>query len=182
MDRNSISSTDSQAGFDSSECIERIRSGISSAEFGYKMQALAAHVLLRCGYRITAVNRSGHPDIISILNGKEFRFEVEAQAGGPRHRKLTVADFDSLVGGPNLTGYYALAVSFPTPYWVLVPASKLVDRKLPSSNALLEALSDKEYSEEWTREYIWLLQNACRQIRLASFHQLSQMALEGHRL
>ena len=182
MDRNSTSSTNSQAGYASSECIERILSNISTAEFGYKIQALAAHVLLRRGYRITAVNSSGHPDIISVLNGKEFRFEVEAQAGGPRHRKLTAADFESLVGRPNLNGYYALAVSFPTPYWVLVPASKLVDRKLPSVNALLEALSDKEYSDEWTREYQWLLQNACRQIRLRSFHQLSQMALAGYKL
>ncbi len=171
-----------QAEVDSSECIERIRSSISFAEFGYKVQALAAHVLLRLGYQIYAVNSSGHPDIAATKNGREFRFEVEAEVAGPRPRKLTGPDFDSLIGGPNLTGFYALAISFPTPYWVLVPASKLVDRKIPSTNILLEALSDKEYSAEWTREYIWLLQNMCRQIRLSPFHQLSQMALEGRPL
>lgn len=32
-----------------SECIERIRSDTSPVEFGYKIQALATHVLLRLG-------------------------------------------------------------------------------------------------------------------------------------
>ena len=172
----------SRARLDVSECIERIRSGISAVEFGYKIQAVAAHVLLRLGYRIEAVNRSGHPDIVAISGGREFRFEVEAEAFGPRHRQLTDADFASLIETPNIVGYYALTISFPKPYWILVPASKLAHRTLPSSNILLEALSDKEYSAEWTREYVGLLQDACRQVRLASFSDLCEMALEGHGL
>ena len=167
---------------DASECIERIRSGISAVEFGYKIQALASHVLLRLGYRIEAVNRAGHPDIVAIRGGREFRFEVEAEAFGPRPRQLTDADFASLIETPNIVGYYALAISCPKPCWILVPASKLVCRTRPSANMLLEALSDKEYSAEWTREYVGLLQNACRQIRLASFSNLCEMALEGHGL
>ncbi len=172
----------SRARPDAIECIERIRSGISAVEFGYKIQAVTAHVLLRLDYRIDAVNRSGHPDIVAVRDGREFRFEVEAEAFGPRPRKLTDADFASLIGTPNIVGYYALAISFPKPYWVLVPASKLVRRTLPSSNMLLEALSDKEYSTEWTREYVGLLQDACHQIRLTSFGDLCRMALRGQRL
>ena len=164
------------------ECVERIRSSVSPGEFGYKIQALAAHVLLRLGYRIEAVNRSGHPDIVAVRGGREFRFEVEAEAFGPRPRKLTAADFASLTETPNIVGYYALAISFPKPYWVLVPASKLADRTLPSPNVLLESLSDKEYSAEWTREYVGLLQDAYHQIRLASFSDLCKMALAGHGL
>ena len=167
---------------DASECIERIRSSVSAVEFGYKIQAVAAHILLRLGYRIEAVNRAGHPDIVAIREGREFRFEVEAEAFGPRPRQLTAADFASLTEAPNIVGYYALAISFPKPCWILVPASKLVRRTRPSANMLLEALSDKEYSAEWTREYVRLLQNACRQIRLASFSDLCKMALEGHGL
>ena len=167
---------------DASECIERIRSSVSPGEFGYKIQALAAHVLLRLGYRIEAVNRAGHPDIVAVRDGRELRFEVEAEASGPRPRQLTDADFASLLETPNIVGYYALTISCPKPYWVLVPASKLVRRTLPGANMLLEALSDKEYSAEWTREYVGLLQSACRQIRLASFSDLCKMALEGHGL
>ena len=165
-----------------SKCIERIRSGISPAEFGYKIQALAAHVLLRLNHRVDEVNPSGHPDIVATKDGREFRFEVEAEVTGPRPRKLTDADFASLTETPNVVGYYALAISFPKPYWVLVPASKLIRRNFPSSNMLLEALRDKEFSEEWTYEYVRLLHSACRQIRLASFSDLSQMAMAGHKL
>lgn len=167
---------------DASECIERIRSSVSAVEFGYKIQAVAAHILLRLGYRIEAVNRAGHPDIVAIRGGREFRFEVEAEAFGPRPRQLTDADFASLIETPNIVGYYALTISFPKPHWVLVPASKLVRRTRPSSNRLLKALSDKEYSAEWTREYVGLLQDACRQIRLASFSNLCKMARRGQRL
>ena len=165
-----------------SECIERIHSGISPAKFGYKIQALAAHVLLRLSYRVDEVNHSGHPDIVATKNGREFRFEVEAEVTGPRPRKLTDDDLYSLTKAPNVVGYYALALSSPTPYWVLVPASKLIRRNFPTSNMLLEALSDKVYSAEWTCEYVQLLHSACRQIKLASFSDLSQMALAGHRL
>ena len=182
MVRNCTLSTHSYTGPSASECIDRISSSISPSEFGYKIQVLAAHVLLRLGYRIDAVNRSGHPDIVAIRDKREFRFEVEAEATGPRLRKLTGADLASLTEVPNVIGYYALAISFPTPYWVLVPVSKLTGRDHPSPNILLEALSDKEYSAEWTREYIELLQDACRQIRLASFGDLSRMALSGRGL
>lgn len=172
----------SRARPDASECIERIRSSVSAAKFGYKIQALAAHVLLRLGYQIDAINRSGHPDIVATKGGREFRFEVEAEAFGPRPRQLTAADLASLTGGPSIAGYYALAISCPKPYWVLVPASQLADRTLSSPNILLEALSDKEYSEEWTREYVRLLQDRCYQIKLATFSCLRQMALEGREL
>ena len=165
-----------------SDCIERIRSDISPGEFGYKIQALAAHVLLRLGYKINEVNQSGHPDIVATKDGREFRFEVEAEVIGPRSRKLTDADFASLTESSNVVGYYALAISFPTPYWVLVPASKLIRRKFPSSDMLLEALSDKAYSGKWTYEYIQLLQSACRQIKLASFRDRRKMALAGRSL
>lgn len=164
------------------ECIDRIRSGVSPAEFGYKVQALAAHVLLRLGHRIDAVNQSGHPDIIANRGGREFRFEVEAEVGRPRPRKLTDADFASLIGDGSAIGYYALAIAFPSPRWVLVPAVDLVGRTYASPNMLLEAISDKDYSFEWTREYNLLLCQSCRQIRIASFSALSEMAKSGRRL
>ncbi len=164
---------------DSRECIERIRAGISDEAFGYKVQALAAHVLLRLGHQIGAVNQSGHPDIATTKDGREFRFEVEAEAKRPRLRKLTNADFASLLEVTDGAGYYALAVSFPKPRWVLVPVIKLVGRTRASPNMLLEALSDKDYSHEWTREYQHLLHDACRQIRMASFGTLCEMAITG---
>lgn len=82
---------------------------------------------------------------------------------------------------PGSLGYYALAIGFPMPYWILVPASKLVDRP-PMPNILLEALSDKELSAEWTHEYIKIPEGGCRRVKLASFVDLKQMALSGRRI
>ena len=172
---------DSHAVDSAAECLEQLRLMVPPNEFGYRVQGLAAHVLMGLGYRIGAINPSRHPDIVAIKDGREVRFEVEAEVGRPRLRQLTDADFESLTEVPTSVGYYALAICLPTPYWVLVPAQKLIDRP-PSPNILLEALSDKEYSAEWTREYIKLLEGAGRRIGLASFGDLRQMALNGRKI
>ena len=174
--------TANQARPDARECIERVLSGISPSDFGFKMQSLAAHILLRLGYEVTAVKRIGHPDIVAIRDGKEFRFEVEAEVTSLRSRKLTTADLDSLTERSDIVGYYALVVSFPTPKWILVPALKLAGRRLPIPNILLESLRDREYSDAWTHEHINLLQNAYQRIRQGSFEDLSRMALSGRML
>ena len=175
-------STDSATVQRAKDCVDRLLSESTAVEFGYKMQALAAHVLLRLGYRIKEVNQSGHPDITAFRDGSEYRFEIEAQVSYPRPRQLEAADIESLADVPDGFGYYALAISFPKPYWVVVPVFKLADRKHPSSNVLLEALSDKQYSAEWTAEYWDMLSASCHEITITSFSRLSELAVSGNRL
>lgn len=164
------------------DCLRRILAESGAAAFGYKIQALAAHVLVRLGHRVIEVNHSGHPDIVTVKAGAEFRFEVEAETAGPGAHKLTAADFDALLDGPEVLGFFALAVSFPMPYWVVVPASKLARRRTAGRRALLEALGDREYSAAWTAEYAALLQKSCREIKRASFRHLVEAALAGRQL
>ena len=163
---------------EASDYIDRIRSNLSESAFGYKIQAIAGHVLLRLGFEIDEINSSGHPDIIARINEQKFHFEIEAEVGAIRLRKLTDADFKSLIS-PGIVGYYALAVIIPTPGWILVPARKLVTRKNRCSKALLKALSDKRMSEEWTREYTNLVRGSYRQLKYSSFKILCDRALEG---
>ena len=164
-----------------SDCIENLRLSVSSVEFGYKVQALAAHVLLRLNCRIEEINASGHPDIIATRGMDELRFEIEAEVTGSRPRQLTQDDFSSLFELPSAVGYFALAVSFPTPRWIVVPADRLKHRK-PSSNVLLEALSDKDFSDAWTSEYVNLLNEECGRVRRYSFRELCARALAGRGL
>ena len=164
-----------------SDCIESLRQSISSVEFGYKVQALAAHVLLRLNCRVVEINRSGHPDIVATRGMEEFRFEIEAEVADPRRRQLTDDDFASLVEVTDAVGYFALATSSPTPRWIVVPAEHLKSRR-PSSNVLLEALSDRDLSDAWTHEYINLLNAECRQVRRISFRALCERALAGRGL
>ena len=125
------------------------------------------------------VRPRGHPDIVSVKDGQEFRFEVEAEVVGSKRRMLTSADFEGLHGDRGVVGYFALAVSFPRPYWVLVPARRLARRDAPSGNALLEALSDKVFSSQWTREYLSLVDRSCREMLDRSFDQLVRRAMRG---
>ena len=164
-----------------SECIEDLRLSISAAEFGYRVQAIAAHVLLRLNCRVTEINQWGHPDIVAIRGAEELRFEIEAEVSGPRPRQLTDEDFASLLDSSWAVGYFALAIAFPTPRWIVVPAEHLKDRR-PSSNILLEALSDRDFSNAWTSEYLKMLNDQCRRLQRASFAALRERALLGRGL
>lgn len=162
-------------------CVDDLHLIASPAEFGYKVQALAAHVLLRLGFRIEQVNQSGHPDIVATRGMGKLHFEVEAEVAGPRLRQLTDGDYSALTGLSGGVGYFALAISSPTPRWVVVPAERLKGRR-PSSNVLLEALSDADFSHAWTHAYVDLLKQECRRISRSSFRQLRERALSGRGL
>ena len=162
-------------------CVDDLHLSASPVEFGYKVQALAAHVLLRLGFVVTEINRSGHPDIVATMGMSKFHFEVEAEVSGPRLRKLTKEDYSALTGLPNVTGYFALAIGFPTPRWVVVPAERLKHRK-PSSNVVLEALEDTDFSHAWTHAYVDLLKHECTRIGRTAFRELCKRALSGRGL
>ena len=166
---------------DAVDCLGRLQMRVSPGEFGYRIQALAGHVLLGLGHRIIEINQRGHPDVVSIKDGQEFRFEIEAEVIARRPRMLTASDFDGLIE-TNIKGYFAVAVSFPQPRWVLVAASRLHQRKSPAGVALLKALSDKEFSSDWTNEYVLLICRSCRDVIDRSFDQLVQRALDGRGL
>src|SRR5208283_2326164 len=85
----------------------------------------------------------------------------------------------SLIEPRGIVGYYALAVSIPTPHWLLVPTARLVPRIRGSPKVLIEAPSDKTVSEVWTYEYGRSLCEDYRQIKLASFKALSERVLAG---
>ncbi len=160
------------------DCLSRLLAQVSPSEFGYRIQALAGHVLLGLGHRVVEINHKGHPDVVSIKDGQEFRFEIEAEVMARKPRMLTPSDFDGLIE-TNVEGYFAIAVSFPQPRWVLVPAARLVQRESPAGMALLKALSDKKFSSEWTNEYVLLIRRSCRDVIRRSFDQLVQRAVEG---
>ena len=160
------------------DCLSRLHARVSPVEYGYRIQALAGHVLLGLGHRIIAINHKGYADVVSMKDGQEFRFEIEAEVMVRKPRMLSPSDFDTLIE-TNVNGYFALAVSFPQPRWVVVAATRLVQRESPAGLSLLKALSDKELSSEWTNEYALLVRRSCRDVIDRSFDQLVQRAVDG---
>lgn len=162
-------------------CLDRLLLESDDKAFGFKMQAVAAHILLRLGHTVLDVKRVGHPDIVTLKDGVEHRFEVEAEVRGHRKRMPEEADFVGLTA-TDTVGYFALAVSFPRPYWVVVPIRELMSRGAQSGNATLEALRDRCLSDLWTESHLDLLARSCRVVRERSFEQLARRAKEGRAL
>ena len=181
MARHLLSSDADPDIYVAADCLERLRSRVSPSEFGYRVQALAGHVLLGLGHSIVKINQKGHPDLVSDKDGQEFRFEVEAEVLARKSRMLTPSDFDGLIGS-RVEGYFAVAVSFPQPCWVLVPVQRLASRESPSSMALLRALSDKTFSSEWTNQYVSLIRRSSRDVIDRSYDQPVQRAMDGRGL
>lgn len=174
---------DNESGLAAAACLERIQGSISKPAFGFKVQAIAAHVLIRLGFRIVAINSSGHPDITAEGSDGLVHLEVEAEAGPSRLRMLTAEDFKSLTDNiETAKGYYALAVGVPSPRWILVDATKLQWRRNPTPRAVFEALSDRRLSHAWTDAYVKLLVSSCELIELGSYSSLRLRALAGHGL
>lgn len=181
MARDLLSSDPSFDRYVAADCLRWLHSRVNPSEFGYRVQALAGHVLLGLGHRVVEINQKGHPDIVSVHGGQEFRFEVEAEVLARKPRMLTPSDFDGLIER-RVEGYFGLAVSFPQPCWVLVPVQRLARRELPAGMALLRALSDKAFSSEWTNEYVSLIRRSYRDVIDRSYDQLVQRALDGRGL
>lgn len=152
------------------------------SEFGYKMQAVIGHILLRRGFEIREINQSGHPDIVADLDGVRHVFEIEADTSSPKPKQLTRQDFESLLCDKATLGWYGRLVNLHTPYWILVPASKLVRRSRATSVSMLMALSDKEFSDACTSVYFEILNRSLNRIRESSFGRLSADAIRGQPL
>ena len=170
--------------WEAGKCLETLRGAVGLSEFGYRIQGLAAHVLLRIGARVLEVNSQGHPDIIAETDKGLIRIEVEADIHGSRARALTEEVLDGMEPRSAADkGYFALALCGPYPRWLLVDYSPLRRRHgTPASPAILQALSDAEDSERWTAEFITLLVTHCRHLPAFSFDFLARRALEGRAL
>ena len=166
------------------KCLQTVRDAVELSEFGFRIQGLAAHVLLRLGARVLKINSQGHPDIVADTERGFIRIEVEADIHGSRPRVLTEEDLDGIAPREATDkGYFALALCGPYPRWLLVDHSRLRRRRgTPASPAILQGLSDTEASERWTTEFITLLLTHCPHLRAYSFSFLVRRALEGRPL
>jgi hypothetical protein len=174
----------SNSHWEAGRCLQTMREAVELSEFGFRIQGLAAHVLLRLGAQVLEVNSQGHPDIVAETERGSIRVEVEADIHGSRPRLLTIEDLDGIAPQKTIDkGYFALALCGPYPQWLLVEHSRLLRRHgTPASPAILKALSDAEASEQWTSEFIKLLLTHCQHLPVYSFDLLARRALEGRPL
>lgn len=170
--------------WEAGKCLEILKDAVGLSEFGYRIQGLAAHILLRLGAKVLKINSQGHPDIIAEAERGLIRIEVEADAGRSRPRMLTREDLNSIA--PRLSvdkGYFALAICSAYPRWILIEYAKLERRHgTPAFPAVLDGLADNVASQQWTREFIKLLIEHGKRLHFLSYDNLARRALRGEPL
>jgi hypothetical protein len=165
--------------------LDRLRSECGHSEFGYRMQAILAHVLLRLGARILEINPQGHPDIAAEFLGRHIRIQVKAVLHSDAGSELTIGPED--YAGIALTGYadgYLAVLDCALPVsWLLIPADRvrLVVAR-PALLATFRADCQEPLSTECTDVFFELISEAEKRLPLLTFRLLANRALRGESL
>lgn len=165
------------------ECFRDLLRRTGPIEFGYRVQGLAAHVLLRLGVEVLDVKASGHPDITAQDTLGILRIEVEADTGSLRERQLTRADFGGLAPQrPGDRGYFALLLTGPRIRWIVTAHQVLAGRHKPLEIATLTSLADRQLSSDWTEAMVLIGEKHFDSMWFYSFNSLRKRAIEGYAL
>ena len=162
--------------------LEALRQRCGDAEFGYRMQALFAHTVMRQGWRILAINAKGHPDIYALAEDEEVLIQVKSNA----HRSASTTfelSHDDVAGIRAIgrrTGWFALLDCAVPVQWFVISsqrATSLLGR--PLHLATLKANCDLEISATCTRHFHEIISKNRVRFPSLSFHVLSHRALMG---
>lgn len=159
--------------------LEGLLAEVGPVEMGFRMQGLAAHIVLAQGYQITEIKSSGHPDLVAQGEGGVIRVEVEADTRGIG---VHLPEPDDLIAlrahSPGDRGYFAVAVCSPLPKWIVVDSCRLEDRKAKLFLPLLDALSNREQSDDWSELFEQIVIEHGNRLGDFSFEWLCRQALE----
>lgn len=162
-----------------------LRVHCGDAEFGYRMQAMFAHVLLRLEATILDINAQGHPDILALFGECETSFQVKTSVHSSAHTtfELKAADFAGINQTNNTfrgEGYLAFLDCAEPTRWILVPrvrAKLLIGT--PCHIATLQANSDVIFSRACTEQFTLILFEKRMRLRTLSYSILRRRALRG---
>lgn len=164
--------------------LDDLRKNVGDSDFGFRIQGLFAHALIRLGIKIFEVNLQGHPDIVGDIENKRIKLEVEAAVGKARKRIIDEEDIEAIKpNNKNEKGYFAvLDCGFP-PEWLLVDYQRLKWRSSESLYIItLKSLSDKEFSGKCTEHFFNLVLLNTERLPSFTFSILRGRALRGEKL
>ena len=154
---------------------------VGDSDFGFRIQGLLAHVLIRLGIKIFEVNHQGHPDIVGDVENKRIKLEVEAAVGKARKRIIDEEDIEAIKpNNKNEKGYFAVLDCGLPPEWLLVDYQRLKWRSSESLSMItLKSLSDKEFSSKCTEEFFNLVLLNSERLSSFTFSILRGRVLRG---
>ena len=171
--------------FTAKAVLDDLRRQCGDGEFGYRMQAFFAHVLLRLGARVTMINTHGHPDISAKLSTGDCVIQVKTVAhGSSNHRfQASTTDLDGIRSTPTCRGYLAILDCAVPVGWHLIEAERATSLIGPPAQiATLRAMRTEPLSTECTDVFLELIETEKRRLALLSYRLLADRALRGEPL
>ena len=161
-----------------------LRKNVGDSDFGFRIQGLLAHVLIRLGIKIFEVNHQGHPDIVGDVENKRIKLEVEAAVGKARKRIIDEEDIEAIKPtNKNEKGYFVVLDCGLPPEWLFVDYQRLKWRSSESlSIVTLKSLRDKEISSKCTEQFFNLVLLNTERLSSFTFPILRGRALRGEEL
>jgi hypothetical protein len=172
----------SRPDFAVKDILDDLRAACGDSEFGYRMQALFAHVILRLNGRVIEINAQGHPDIRAWLGRRELLIQVKTFW----HRyptsvfELSTEDVGGIQATGEREGILAVLDCAVPVRWNVVPADRaasLTGFAIPA--ATLRADSNRSLSEDCTAEFLGIVLNTGDKLRNLTYRLLRRRALRG---
>jgi hypothetical protein len=162
--------------------LENLRANCGDSEFGYRMQALFAHVLMRLGATVLEINAKGHPDIKALM-GQELMLVQVKSAGhsGPSSMfSLSDSDFAGIASDERAAGYLAFLDCAAPVSWHIVKsgaAGQLRGRFVPVESIV--AMRDETLSVECSEVFAEMILSIKDRLGVLTFAIVSARALNG---
>ena len=162
--------------------LDALRADCGDSEFGYRMQALFAHVLAQLGATIIEINAQGHPDIKARMADTLVSIQVKSgkHTGPLSIFQLSSADFAGIPSGEGSKGYLAFLDCAEPVSWSLVEASvarQFLNRSMPI--AAVRAARDEQMSRNCTEVFVEIVLSAKDRLSQLTFALLANRALNG---
>ncbi|MFQ5493673.1 MAG: hypothetical protein ACE5DX_05960 [Candidatus Dojkabacteria bacterium] len=172
--------------FEIKPALDLLRSKIGDSEFGYRMQAFFAHVLLELGGSIIEINQQGHPDIKSKINGCISHFQVKTISHSAAGWNLTIGPDDIAGIRPRISdevGYFAVLDCAVPISWLIIEYSQIQRHESRSvSIETIRAAMDADFSNECTDVFAELVMKHKDKLHLLTYGILCKRALLGEGL
>jgi hypothetical protein len=140
--------------------LEELRSQCGDTEFGYRMQALFGHVLMRLGYKVLEIKAQGHPDIRACVEDRELLVQVKTVAHRTAHSLIELSNEDvaGITAMGRRGGWFAvLDCAVPVQWIIVVGTSAATLLGKPLYLATLRANRDPEKSAECNEHFFEMI-------------------------
>jgi len=169
--------------FHAADLLNSLCIDVGDSEFGYRVQGLLAHTLLRMGGIVFEIKPQGHPDITVQLGSRRLIIQVKSTHSQSTRQNFVLPSDDYNGIRPvnkDEIGYLAILECVPPITWILVQSNRL-DNLLSRPMRLVElrAMADKKFSQECTDEFVSLIIDNQAQLRDLNFRILSIRAIKG---